>query len=144
MTKTKTKILSAVAVVFLCFWATGFSSSLLSSHCLKPKLDIQKKIAACNFASATTLSRYFEADHPEYAALEFERAIALAEGGDSQKAHIVMRDLLEWASIDKTSQATGNRRDDRVADEVFSGARRLDRNSVAFWVFAQAMGFDGV
>lgn len=141
---TKTRILSAFAVLFLCFWATGFASSFFAGQCLKPKTDIQKKIAACNWASVTTLAKYVESDHTEYAAIEFERAIALAEGGDPQKALGVMRDLLEWASIDKTWQATGNRSDDRVAGVIFSRAKRLNRSSIAFRMFAQALGFEGI
>lgn len=137
----KTIAFSCLMAVFLAFWAVGFSSSILAGRCMNTDIDIHSRMAACNWASRTTLSKYVSADHSEYAAMELERVIVLAEAGHLEASASALRDLLVWASIDGARQGnTGKTRDDRVAAVFFLRVQKLDRNSNSFLVFARAFG----
>lgn len=139
-TKAKTSI--GLILVFMVLWGVGFGSSIFAGRCLNNEINIESRAIACNWASRITLAKYFEADHPEYAAIQFERVITRAESGKMEQSASAMHDLLQWVSIDQARQGnTGNQRDDKVAAVIFARVQNLDRNSNGFLVFSQSLGF---
>jgi hypothetical protein len=127
---------------FITFWFVGFSSTIFGARCLDQEVDVNIRKSSCNWASKTTLAKYFEADHSEYAAIEIERVITLAEVGSIEESELAMSNLLDWAAIDRSRPGiTGNQRDDKVAGIILSRINKLDRNSNSFLVFSRALGF---
>ena len=137
----KHTIIICTVLFFIPFWFVGFGSSIFAARCLDQEVDVNIRKTSCNWASKTTISKYVEADHPEYAAIEIERIITLAEVGSIEESELAMSKLLDWASIDRSRQGnTGNQRDDEVAGIILSRINRLDRNTNSFLVFSRALG----
>lgn len=138
----KNIVIICAILLFITFWFVSFGSSIFAARCLDQEVDVNIRKTSCNWASKTTISKFFEADHPEYAAIEIERVITLAEAGLIEESELAMSKLLDWASIDRSRQGnTGNRRDDAVAGIILSRINKLDRNTNSFLVFSRALGF---
>ena len=133
----------AIIPVFIIIWIIGFGSSIFASRCLKSDLSVESKLSACNWASKTTISKYIRSDHPEYAAIELERIVSLAQLGNRSESLLAMKKLLSWASIDTDRRGpTGDYRNDRVASVIFTRVSRFPEESPELNIFSLALGFE--
>ena len=130
------KYVAVLVWIFLSFWLISMVAALFAGNCLRGSKDLDRKLLSCTVASKISPAKYSRLDHPKYAAIELERAIALADSGRLEESAAAMRGLRQWVT-------GGNypvRADAQVVRRILSRVRLLDKDSDAFRIFSGAFG----